>query len=395
MVPLKITPAYHRALVLAASIFFLSSIYLCSTRLLNNKAMTPDHTTTTIPTKPISTKHVSLNDADLPMSYGGYMRPPLTDLTLIGAIPPAFVPTPKNKRRLVVVGDIHGMDSALDALLKEANFNEEKDHLVSVGDMVSKGPDSPAVVARLMQLNASAVRGNHEDRLLLGRSTLDTMHGVTADQENPNMQHRKGKSEEVALARTLDKEQLDWLAALPVILTAEPLPLLVVHAGLVPGIELESQDPWAVMNMRTLAYPREELRKKAMESPRRRDTSDVDGLGDMVSGEDKLQSEYEAVREDADPSKATFDRAVVVPLESRTGEKWTIGWDRHQEGLKEDQRRTIIYGHDAREGFKEGKYTLGLDSGCVKGNSLTAAIIEATSNTAFKYTTVQVGCTPP
>uniref|UniRef100_A0A0B7JVG9 Uncharacterized protein n=1 Tax=Bionectria ochroleuca TaxID=29856 RepID=A0A0B7JVG9_BIOOC len=201
-----------------------------------------------------------------------------------------------------------------------------------------------------MQLNASAVRGNHEDRLLLARSTLDAMHGVTADQENPNMQHRKGKSEE---------------------------------------------DPWAVMNMRTLAYPREELRKKAMESPRRRDTSDVDGLGDMVSGEDKLQGEYEAVRENADPSRATFDRAVVVPLESRTGEKWTIGWDRHQEGLKEDQRRTIIYGHDAREGFKEGKYTLGLDSGCVKGNSLTAAIIEATSNTAFKYTTVQVACTPP
>ncbi|VUC20810.1 unnamed protein product, partial [Clonostachys rosea] len=187
----------------------------------------------------------------------------------------------------------------------------------------------------------------------------------------------------------LDKEQLDWLAALPVILTADPLPLLIVHAGLVPGVNLESQDPWAVMNMRTLAYPREELRKKAFESPRRRD------LSDMVSGEDKLQNEYEGVRENADPSEATFDRAVVVPLETRTGEQWTIGWDRYQEALKEDQRRTIIYGHDAKEGFKEGKYTLGLDSGCVRGNSLTAAIIEATSNTAFKYTTVQVGCTPP
>ncbi|VUC24662.1 unnamed protein product, partial [Clonostachys rosea] len=97
MVPLKITPAYHRALVLAASIFFLSSIYLCSTRLLNFKAMTPEHVTTTTPAKTTSTKHVSLNDADLPMSYGGYDRPPLTDLTLIGAIPAAYIPTPKNK----------------------------------------------------------------------------------------------------------------------------------------------------------------------------------------------------------------------------------------------------------------------------------------------------------
>lgn len=37
---------------------------------------------------------------------------------------------------------------------------------------------------------------------------------------------------------------------------------------------------------------------------------------------------------------------------------------------------TVIYGHDARSGLSIEKHTKGLDSGCVKGNQLTALVIE-------------------
>ena len=37
---------------------------------------------------------------------------------------------------------------------------------------------------------------------------------------------------------------------------------------------------------------------------------------------------------------------------------------------------TVVYGHDARSGLAIEKHTKGLDSGCVKGNQLTALVIE-------------------
>jgi hypothetical protein len=61
---------------------------------------------------------------------------------------------------------------------------------------------------------------------------------------------------ERALARSLSDEQVQWLEDCPVILNVGQVPnmgqVVVVHAGLVPGIELEKQDPASVMTMRTI-----------------------------------------------------------------------------------------------------------------------------------------------
>lgn len=38
---------------------------------------------------------------------------------------------------------------------------------------------------------------------------------------------------------------------------------------------------------------------------------------------------------------------------------------------------TVIYGHDSKTGLAISDYTKGLDSGCVKGEKLTALVIEA------------------
>jgi len=37
---------------------------------------------------------------------------------------------------------------------------------------------------------------------------------------------------------------------------------------------------------------------------------------------------------------------------------------------------TVIYGHDSKTGLAISDYTKGLDSGCVKGEKLTALVIE-------------------
>ena len=65
----------------------------------------------------------------------------------------------------VIIGDVHGCLTELDALLRKVRFTKG-DRLVLVGDLVAKGPDSAGVVARARELGALAVRGNHDERVL-------------------------------------------------------------------------------------------------------------------------------------------------------------------------------------------------------------------------------------
>ena len=64
-------------------------------------------------------------------------------------------------RRTVVVGDVHGCIEELEELLRAVALRPT-DRLVSVGDLVGKGPDGAAVVRFFRQGGHEAVRGNHD-----------------------------------------------------------------------------------------------------------------------------------------------------------------------------------------------------------------------------------------
>lgn len=73
----------------------------------------------------------------------------------------------KNEQgRDYVVGDIHGCFELLEYKLTEIGFDETKDRLFSVGDLVDRGPSSERVVEFLAKTWFHAVRGNHEQMLL-------------------------------------------------------------------------------------------------------------------------------------------------------------------------------------------------------------------------------------
>lgn len=61
-----------------------------------------------------------------------------------------------------VVGDIHGMFSLLRLALLDAEFDESKDRLFSVGDLVDRGPDCEEAIDWIAKPWFHAVRGNHE-----------------------------------------------------------------------------------------------------------------------------------------------------------------------------------------------------------------------------------------
>ena len=85
---------------------------------------------------------------------------------------------------LDIVGDIHGEIDALESLLGHLGYRADGDHpqgrmLVFVGDLVDRGPDSPAVIERVRALvlrgRALCILGNHELSLLRD----DTKRGNT------------------------------------------------------------------------------------------------------------------------------------------------------------------------------------------------------------------------
>jgi hypothetical protein len=250
-------------------------------------------------------------------------------------------------RRLVVVGDVHGHLQTLKALLKKIRFdNRQGDHLVLAGDIVTKGPDSRGVVKLAMELGASAVRGNQDDKVLAVAREIRRLAAANGegDDVEPGDDEYTGEEEEDEedderfdvetrrrihlrkVARSLSRSQLNWLRNLPLVLRIGPIPdaraapwnastIAVVHGGLVPGVPLEKQDPWAVMNMRSLVYPREPLTWEPTVWPWMKD-----GKNDEKEEADEETSEDEVV----------VDTAIAIPVDGREGEPWSHAWYVHR-----------------------------------------------------------------
>lgn len=67
-----------------------------------------------------------------------------------------------------VVGDLHGALQLLDKALDHVNFDTTKDRLISVGDLIDRGPDSFKCLDLLHKPWFHSVMANHEELLLEG-----------------------------------------------------------------------------------------------------------------------------------------------------------------------------------------------------------------------------------
>jgi predicted phosphodiesterase len=145
-------------------------------------------------------------------------------------------------QRTIVVGDLHGCIDELRELLKAAGYRRG-DRLACVGDLVSKGPDSQAVVQLLREEGGLAVLGNHDDHALKARVQHEHGHAV--------------KPERQKLLDTLRGEDWAFLAALPLFVRLGSerkgeAHTVVVHGGVVPGIPLEKQDREHLLTLRSI-----------------------------------------------------------------------------------------------------------------------------------------------
>ena len=81
--------------------------------------------------------------------------------------------------RIIAIGDIHGCSRALDSLLDRIE-PESSDTVVTLGDYIDRGPDTPAVVERLLKLekqcNLVSLIGNHEVMMLTALEQPSEIH---------------------------------------------------------------------------------------------------------------------------------------------------------------------------------------------------------------------------
>lgn len=81
--------------------------------------------------------------------------------------PPRHLTVPPNMEgRDFLVGDIHGELQAFLEELKRVKFDYRKDRVISVGDLIDRGPDSYKCLKLLYEPWFFATRGNHETMLL-------------------------------------------------------------------------------------------------------------------------------------------------------------------------------------------------------------------------------------
>jgi len=160
--------------------------------------------------------------------------------------------------RTLVISDIHGERSMLDALLEKADYDPAADQLYLLGDYIDRGPDSKATVERVMQLvegGAVALQGNHEDMMI--RSLIDGNEKTWRNWTGRNGGDATLKSygfdpesflfaeDEEFVKPFLHSEvlsrHLEFIRSLPYY--AEEGDTIFVHAGVKPGVPPAETDP--------------------------------------------------------------------------------------------------------------------------------------------------------
>lgn len=167
--------------------------------------------------------------------------------------------------RTFVVGDVHGRYQMVHGLLREIGFEEARDHLWLVGDLVNRGPDSLGVLRWARELERRlgdrfvAVLGNHDTHLL----ALDEGW----------MRPRSKDADLMPILDAPDRRDLvDWLRLRPLLHRRGEY--LLVHAGLHPSWTLAVAEEWA---RRLATELRSRDRRKMLLA--RRPPRDRDGQG--------------------------------------------------------------------------------------------------------------------
>ena len=259
------------------------------------------------------------------------------------------------------IGDVQGCFAELIKLLEVINYDNTKDRLWFVGDLVNRGSNSLAVLRFVRQLkNAVVVLGNHDLHLLM-------------------VYHQLRKSDSVDLTKVItapDAEDLiAWLRTRPLIHHDPELNFVLSHAGIYPFWDLNQAKAYAAEVTQVLHGDNylDFLRVLYGDQPHK-------WRSDLV-GFDRwrfIVNSFTRMRFCNLDGELDFSAKTIIGSEPAGFLPWFEINNAGLKGLK------LLFGHWAALG---GKVTapniFALDTGCVWGGSLTAICLE--NNKIFSY----------
>ena len=278
---------------------------------------------------------------------------------------------------LYLIGDVQGCDDALQRLLDEISFSPSRDTLYLLGDMVNRGPQSAAVLRRLMRYGAAAqaVLGNHDLHLLA------LAHGV----------RRPGRSDTLGdILQASDRNaMLEWLRwqRMAMLEQIDGHPLLMVHAGLLPQ--------WSAAETMTLAGEVESVLRTAAigDFLRQMYGNEPARWSDALTGAERLRVIVNAL------TRMRFcDANGRMDHESKEGAASAPAG--YMPWFEVPGRRTaditVAFGHWSMLGWLGRSDVLSLDTGCVWGGCLSALRVggagPSDSSQLLKQELIQVQC---
>jgi bis(5'-nucleosyl)-tetraphosphatase (symmetrical) len=252
---------------------------------------------------------------------------------------------------LYAIGDIQGCNRELGELLDSLSFSADQDHLWFVGDLVNRGPDSLGTLRRIKSLGeaATVTLGNHDLHLL-----AVVLAGAKI---------RGGDTLE-ALIRAPDRaELLDWLVSRPLMHLDPDRGLALLHAGLPPQWDIATAAAGAREVERALASePGKVLAQLYGDKP--------DIWNPALEGMDRLRfivNCFTRLRY-VDAAGHLVLRAKGAP--KKAGAAGLIPWFEAPDARWRGTR--VVFGHWSTLGFHQTADVIGLDTGCVWGERLTA-----------------------
>mmetsp|Transcript_49440 Transcript_49440/g.119955 ORF Transcript_49440/g.119955 Transcript_49440/m.119955 type:complete len:459 (+) Transcript_49440:48-1424(+) len=278
-------------------------------------------------------------------------------------------------KNIFLIGDVHGCyDEMLELhqkAVKEENDGIPFKYVIMVGDLVNKGPKSAEVV-RHVRSNPTwfSVRGNHDDGALaaaLGdskRQQKKKYSWVLDGIQNDSTQLDSSSSKTI-----LSDADVQWMSELPYTIEIpasmlreeilagssgssggggddkddDIMDTLIVHAGVVPDVNIEQQEIEAMITMRELDVKCDK------------------------HAEFKKFSWYEKKK----------DAFVATGPSDKDGIKCDVpvAWASIYSPYYHNKR--VVFGHNARRGLQlyDGHFAIGLDTGAVYGRGMTGMIL--------------------
>jgi len=263
-----------------------------------------------------------------------------------------------------VIGDVHGCFSQFMSLLEKIAYNSQNDKIILTGDLVNRGPDSLAVLNYCMaDNNITSVLGNHDLYLLY------------------LMNINQGKDELKEVVEADNNSQIfEWLIKRPLFIQisdqSTQKKFIVTHAG-IPEI-------WSIEKAKHLA---EEVSVALTNNP----SKILKAMwGDEPNSWDECLTDDDKYRVVINylTRMRFLDNSSGLDLKN-TSSKASEGckpWFNYASESYKKKNQFYIFGHWASlNGQTNNPHFIGLDTGCVWKDKLTALRIDDLKKISVKY----------